>query len=158
MSTPGRRSPLLAIFAGGLLAGLLDITAAIVQWSFRKIPPIRILQSVASGLLGKAAYSGGARTAALGLALHLGIATTACAIYFVASRRLRFLRERPWIAGALYGVAVWAFMNFVVLPLSAVAKHPFNPAQAAIQIGIHVACVGWPIALTLQVLTGDHAG
>ena len=37
---------------GGLIAGALDITDAIVFYYFRGVPPVSILQSIASGLLG----------------------------------------------------------------------------------------------------------
>ncbi len=77
---------LLRLVQGGVLAGALDITYAIVFNYVRSgVPPVRILQSVASGLLGRAAYSGGAGTAGLGLALHFFIALTAAAC---ASRRV----------------------------------------------------------------------
>jgi hypothetical protein len=131
---------------GGLVAGALDITAACTLYWFRGVGPVRILQSVASGLLGADAFTGGALTAGLGLLLHFVIAFGATTVYVAASRKLSFLVRRPLIAGALYGVAVYLFMHFVVLPLSAVAKRPFNPGLAAIMVVIHIVCVGLPIA------------
>src|SRR5262245_51342902 len=122
------------ILTGGFMAGALDITAAIVIYAFRGVPPVRILQSVAGGVLGPAAFTGGGKTAALGLALHFFIATTAAAVYFLASRGLPVLVRRPSLCGALYGIAVWAFMNFVVLPLSAVQQQPFNLEMAVILV------------------------
>jgi hypothetical protein len=41
-------------------------------------------------------------------------------------------------------------MNFVVLPLSAVAKRPFDAEMAAILVVVHVFCVGIPIALAVR--------
>jgi hypothetical protein len=119
-------------------------------YGLRGASPIRILQSVASGLYGAAAFQGGARTAALGLLLHFFIATTAAAAYSLASTRARVLVQRPFVSGALYGVAVYLFMNLVVLPLSAVAKRPFSPRDAAILVVIHMTCVGIPIALAAR--------
>ena len=85
-----------AIFWGGLVAGTLDITAACVySWLRANVKPVRVFQSVASGLLGPPAYTGGTKTAVLGLALHFLIATTATAVFYFASRRLRFMIERP---------------------------------------------------------------
>src|SRR6185503_11837029 len=84
-----------AIVMAGLIAGALDITAAIAFFGPRV--PVRILQSVATGLLGRAAFSGGAATALLGTGLHFLIATGAAAVYYVASRRLALLRDRPWL-------------------------------------------------------------
>lgn len=44
-----------AILWGGLVAGLIDITYAVGFSAMRGVPPARILQSVASGLLGSPA-------------------------------------------------------------------------------------------------------
>ena len=147
-------SPLHPILTGGLIAGVLDITAAIVIYAFRGVEPVRILQSVAGGLLGPAAFTGGAKTAALGLALHFLIATIAAAVYFLASRKMPVLVQRPTLWGALFGVGVWAFMNFVVLPLSAARKQPFNLEMALILIVVHIVCVGLPIAYAARRYSG----
>jgi len=118
----GARPGLAAIVWGGLLAGGLDITAAFVIYGVRGASPVRILQSIASGLLGAAAFQGGRETAALGALLHFLIALVAAAVYYAASRKLGVLLGRPVVSGLLYGVAVYVFMNFVVLPLSAVVQ------------------------------------
>ena len=61
----------LAIFWGGLACGVFDITQACIAWGIQNhLPPMRIFQSVASGLLGPKSFQGGAKTAALGLFLH----------------------------------------------------------------------------------------
>ena len=143
-------TPAYPILTGGLIAGALDITAAIVVYAFRGVSPVRILQSVASGLLGPAAFTGGAATATLGLALHFVIATTAAAVFYLASRRLPALVRQPTLWGALYGIGVWLVMNFVVLPLSAVRQQPFNPEMAALMVLIHIVCVGLPIAYAVR--------
>jgi hypothetical protein len=147
-------TPAHPILTGGLIAGTLDIIAAIVIYAFRGVSPVRILQSVASGLLGPSAFTGGAGTAALGLALHFFIATTAAAVYFFASLKLPMLVRKAGTWGALYGVAVWAFMQFVVLPLSAVRKQPFNAEMALIMIVVHIVCVGLPIAFAARRYSG----
>jgi hypothetical protein len=136
-----------AIFWGGLLAGVLDIASAFVVFGFQP----GVLQGIASGLLGRDAYRGGMVTAALGAVLHFFIATVAAAVYYFASLRLTALVERAVIWGALYGVAVWLFMNLIVLPLSA---FPFNRTftlRGVIQgIVIHILFVGLPIALSVR--------
>ena len=58
-ASPASSGALPAIFWGGLACGILDITQAFVAWGLRGAKPIRILQSVASGLLGAKAYVGG---------------------------------------------------------------------------------------------------
>lgn len=141
---------ILGVLVGGLLAGVLDILGAFIVYGLRGVRPVRILQSIASGLLGVAAFQGGVKTAALGLALHFLIATVAAGVYFLGSLILPVLVRRAVVWGALYGVVVYVFMNFVVLPLSAVPKRPFAPSLAAVILGVHVVCVGIPIALAVR--------
>jgi hypothetical protein len=146
---PARR-PLPTILIGGLIAGLLDILAAFTVYGFRGARPLRILQAIASGLFGASAFQGGVRMAALGLALHFVIATVAAGAYYLGSLWMPVLVRRPIASGALYGVAVYAFMNFVVIPLSAIGRGPFVPSLAMILVGVHIVCVGIPIALVVQ--------
>jgi uncharacterized membrane protein YagU involved in acid resistance len=110
------------------------------------------MQSVASGLLGSAAYSGGAKTAALGVVLHFLIATIWTVVFYAASRKLRFLLDQPILWGPVYGVFVYVFMNFVVLPLSAVGspRTPPTLTSRAIQMLIIMFCIGLPIAIIVR--------
>ena len=41
-------------------------------------------------------------------------------------------------------------MNFIVLPLSAVTKRPFDLHMAMLQVAVHIVCVGVPIALLVR--------
>jgi hypothetical protein len=130
-----------SIVWGGLAAGVGDSLLALVLY---RLPLPVIYQSVAAGLLGRDAYRGGLATAALGFGLHFFIATTAAAVYVGASRRLPLLVRRPVACGLGFGVAVYLFMKYVVLPLSAVPRlGPFEPAA---MLG-HALLVGLPIAL-----------
>jgi hypothetical protein len=73
----------LAIGLGGLIAGVCDLTYAVVFHAAQGVKPIRIPQSIASGLLGVNSYEGGWATAALGVALHFTIALAAAAVYLL---------------------------------------------------------------------------
>ena len=151
MTTPQRSSPFLFITIAGIVAGTLDLIAAFIQNGLRGIGPVRILQSIASGLLGTASYSKGASSAVLGLFLHFFIATTAALVYYVASRRLHPLLTRPLVWGPIYGVIVWLVMNLIVLPLSAFPHRlSFTPMNVATGLWIHVFFVGLPIALIIR--------
>lgn len=144
---------LRAILLGGLIAGTLDISyACIFSYIRRRTSPVVILQSVASGALGRSAFEGGAKTAALGLFFHFLIATTAAAVYYLASRQLRFLVNHPIICGPLYGIGVYLFMNFVVLPLSAIGSRGTIPPLPALIGGllIHMFGIGLVIALVVR--------
>src|SRR5215211_1084121 len=136
------------ILWGGLIAGTLDICAAfLTAWLRAGVGPVRLLQFVASGLIGPAAFTGGAKTAILGLALHFLIATVATVVFYFASRKLLFLIEHPVYFGLLYGIAVYLFMNFVVLPLSAIPPRPMTLSGFIIGILTIMFCIGLPIAL-----------
>ncbi len=148
-----KSSSLRAIFWGGLIAGAMDITAACISGGLRTgASPVRVFQSVARGLIGADSFTGGFKTAALGLALHFLIATIWTAVFYLASRRLEFLVRQAVIWGALYGVVVYFFMYFVVLPLSAIHAKPSSYPFSSIIIGlaIHIFCVGLPIALVVR--------
>jgi hypothetical protein len=146
---PAEKSKALpAIGWGGLIAGILDITTAFIRWR----PPVRLLQGIASGLLGSRAFEGGWGTAALGLALHFFIAFSAAAVYYAASRKLAFLRQRAMVWGLFYGIAVYMFMTWVVVPLSAVRRShaPFSATGLALSLLTHMFCVGLPIGLVVR--------
>ena len=140
-----------AVLWGGLLAGLGDITFAFVVNGLRGVGPVRVLQSVASGLLGAAARDGGLATAALGAVLHFLIAFVWATLYWLASRRLTVLVRHAVVCGLLYGAAVYAFMYLVVLPLSAVYFKPsFAPSAVLLNAAGHMLLVGLPIALAVR--------
>jgi len=141
---------LRAVLWAGFACGILDITAAFVVYGFFGAKPVPLLQGIASGLLGPKAFDGGLATALLGLLCHFVIAFGAATVYFVASRALRLLVDQAVVFGALYGVAVYFFMNRIVLPLSAVAKRPFSMKFMIIGVVVHIFCVGLPISLTVR--------
>jgi hypothetical protein len=137
-----------AIAWGGLLAGVGDITFAFVTAGLNGVSPVRVLQSVAGGLLGAAARDGGLATAALGAGLHFLIAFIWATVYWLASRKLRVLLRHPVVCGLLYGFAVYAFMYLVVLPLSAAYFKPtFTLYTVSLNGAGHMLLVGLPIAL-----------
>lgn len=64
-----------ALLLGTVVVGSLDAIDAVVFFGLRSgVKPIRIFQSIASGLLGRPAFQGGYQTAALGACLHFFIA------------------------------------------------------------------------------------
>lgn len=136
---------------GGLIAGLCDITYAVGISAYHGVAPMRVLQSVASGLLGAPAYEGGAPVAALGLLLHFLMALLIAAIFYFISRRLVFLLRHPITWGAVYGVIVYYVMNLVVLPLSAFPGKPSTaPVVVITSLIVHAFFFGVPIALAAR--------
>ncbi|HXX42892.1 MAG TPA: hypothetical protein VEI58_11590 [Chthoniobacterales bacterium] len=141
-----RKSALLAIGIGGLIVGALDLAQAITLFG-KKVPLL-----VASGLLGKGAlHNGGAGTYALGIFLHFFIAFLVATIYYIASRRLRFLIEHPLVCGLFYGAAVDQVMTLIVLPLSALhARGPFKLHDLLLGIAVHSVVIGLPISFSIR--------
>src|SRR6185436_16405720 len=139
------------IFWGGLIAGTLDICAAfLTAWLRAGIGPYRLLQFVASGLLGPASFEGAAKTAFVGLALHYLIATIWTIVFYLASRKWLSLIERPVMFGLLYGIVVYLIMTFVVVPLSRVTPRPATITGRTIGILTIMFCIGLPIALIMR--------
>jgi len=136
------------LLLGGAVVGTLDILFAIGFWYFhRDVPPLRILQSVASGLLGKDAFTGGVATGALGLGLHYVIATSMVVAYHVVGRRVRVLFDHAVPLGLLYGLVLYAVMTYVVVPLSAANPSKFYAPWVLSSIFVHAVVIGLPCAL-----------
>lgn len=145
MARPG-----LAIFWGGLISGVLDLTSAFVAWGLRGITPGIILRGIASGLLGLTAYSGGLVITALGGVLHFVVAFGAATVFYLASRKLEFMTQRAVLCGLIYGELVYFFMYCVVLPLSAFHKGPFTVETLVTGPIGHPLLIGLPIALAVR--------
>jgi hypothetical protein len=139
-----------AIVFGGLACGILDITAAFVVYGSFGLKPIPLLQGIAAGALGPRSFEGGLATAFLGLVCHFVIAFSAAAVFYAASRVFPYLRAHAIASGILYGIAVYFFMNRIVLPLSAVRHYPFSVKMMVIGVVIHIFCVGLPIAVAVR--------
>lgn len=147
-----------AIVAGGLAAAVLDAMDALVAYKLAYgMSPLVIYQFVASGLLGKAAYGGGATAALLGLGVHFLVAFTAATVFVLASERLPALRRGAVGWGLAFGVGVFAVMSFVVIPLSRIG--PSVPPLALVANGVlgHAFLVGLPIALAARRFLGAPA-
>ena len=136
------------VVLGGPTAGVLDISDGFGVAVLNGATHVRVMHTIASGVLGRGAYQGGAPAAALGLGLHFLIAMGAATTYVMASRRLPVLLRRPLWCGLAFGLAVWAVMYYVVLPIT-FSRPNRIPAWPLLinQLGIHAIGVGLPIAL-----------
>jgi hypothetical protein len=134
-----------------LVAGTMDVSAACTYYPLTAgASPVRILQGIASGLLGPRAFDGGAATAVLGLALHYLIALIWTVIFYVAARRVTALTRHVVAAGLGYGVLVWLIMNLVVLPLSRARLAPLRLGPSIVGAVILMFCIGLPIAAIVR--------
>jgi hypothetical protein len=139
-----------AIFWGGLIAGILDLIYAFASVVLRGYPAIVLPQAIASGLLGVKSFEGGLPTAILGVGLEFLITFIATAVYYAASRKLTFLTRQAVLWGVLHGVAIYVFMNFVVVPLSAAPKFDHTSMSRASDFVVHMFLIGLPMALAVR--------
>jgi uncharacterized membrane protein YagU involved in acid resistance len=137
-----------AILLGTLVVGTLDAIDAFAFFGLRNgTTPIRIFQSIAAGLLGRASFSAGLHSAALGAILHYVVAAGIATTYIVASGWMPVLKRRWVLCGALYGICAYFFMNLVVIPLSAIGPQRLTLSPPFFNgIFIHIFGVGLPTA------------
>ena len=155
-----------AILYAGALVGVLDITAACIQvYIASGMMPIRLLQGVAGGLLGRGSHNGGFATAALGLLMHFTMALIVATIFYALSRRFPLPKNLLGVVGVglLYGAAVFAVNNFATAPFLSWVRglylHTpilFKPPMGWSQLVIHLFCVGLPIALVMRQYSSLH--
>jgi len=143
-----RRPSLLLIIAGAaLLIGTLDLIDAFVFFGYIGVPAIRVPQSIATGFLGQLAYHDGMVSAAFGLVLHYLIAFAVAGTYMYISGELP-LHRKPILSGAIYGVAVYCVMNYIVIPISNFYPQPHFAVRPFLNgiIG-HILLIGIPLGL-----------
>jgi predicted secreted protein len=135
-SSPERPKAYRVIIRGGLIAGSLNLAAVFVTSALRGQSPIWVLQFFA--------------IAALGAALQFLISTVTTAVYYAASRKLKFMVRQAIICGLAYGVVVYLFKNLIVLPLASGDKMSYSPAAVISGLIILMLCTGLPIALIVR--------
>ena len=149
-----RSRALSTIALAGLIAGILDITSAFVIAGIKGTGSIRMLQGIASGLLGQRSFEGGMATAGLGLGIHFLIAFTAAAVFYAASRKLSSLTQHAVVSGLLYGIAVYIFMYWIVVPLAfPTARH--STSRDVTAVIIHIILIGLPISLAVRRFSNE---
>jgi uncharacterized membrane protein YagU involved in acid resistance len=145
---------LKSLVYGGLVAGTIDIGAASL---INTINPLVILQAIASGLLGRAAFQGGAGVMVLGLLLQWGMSILIAAFFTIAANKWPSLARRWILWGTLFGVVVFIVMNYGVVPLSAASHKWTHPLSWFIENGIAMLVFGWIVAFTAnRLLTISH--
>ena len=91
-------------------------------------------------------------SAALGVALHFGVAFTWATIYLVLQHRSSWLahvtstRRGQSAIGMVYGPFIWLVMSWLVIPLMT-GDPPVVTGRWAIQLAGHMFFVGLPVVL-----------
>jgi hypothetical protein len=145
-----RRITWPALLAGIIVSLLVAAGTTITYLLAGGTNPSRLLNFVASGLVGAEAFGGGGNPARhmalLGAVLH-GIVSFAWAfVLFAFSMKFpRFLRNW-WQSGIAFGVVIWLVMVFVIMPLSRAPSVEINLKTALMDIANLVLNAGLPIS------------
>ena len=133
------------ILLATLVAGTLDILAAVALSLIFGHGPMNMLRFVASGPF-PAATDWGDPGSALGLAVHYALMAIMVTVYMIVAARRPALRARPLQWGVIYGLITYVVMNLIVVPLRFPAAFPPSPRGVATQLFCHIVLVGIPIA------------
>lgn len=150
-ATPWRSIARAALLGGTLAAGVEMVPVLSIQGAALGVPPVRVFQSIASGLLGASAYRGGAAAVLAGVVLHWLISVGAALVFAWTATRWRDLAARPFPAGLGFGVLAFAIMTSLVVPLAAAAFPPNrDPVLILVSLAVHMLFFGLPIALATR--------
>jgi len=128
-----------------LVAGTLDILAAVLLSLIFGRGPMTMLRGVASGPF-PPATEWGAPGSVLGLAVHFTLMAIMVTIYMVAADRRPALRAKPLQWGVIYGLITYVAMNLIVVPLRFAGAFPPSLRGVLTQLFCHIVLVGIPIA------------
>ena len=133
------------------------LTTAIVDGLFSSILTLiygstvsRLFQNVASTVLGKSAFTMGARSTALGVLMHCTVAFFWSAVFVLLvmrSARIRAVLASRYGAikvASVYGPAIWLVMSLLVIPIL-LRRPPTINYRWWIQLIGHFPFVGIPI-------------
>jgi hypothetical protein len=152
MSLNTRNSILRSIALGGTMVAMLHLIVqdGLVFSLLGQRPFILVIQYVASGAVGNAAFAGGLATAVLGLIIHFLISFIVAGVFILSIDRISLLRRNIIFGSILYGFIVFVVLYYVVLPLSAA---PLVPLQLmdSIELTIeHILVIGLPLGLFVR--------
>lgn len=148
----GHRHNFLTVSWIGLVVGTLDIGENLIFNAFRHVTPTMVFQYIASGLIDGRSFTLGAESVALGIVIHYCIAMAWTVLFYLLSRKLLFLTRYAAISGIIYGGVAYIFMNFVVLPLTAVPVAPKAMTLPSRVSGVLALlfCVGFAVSLLIR--------
>jgi hypothetical protein len=132
----------------GLIVGTLDILSAFIYYFMKtgEKGVFNVLKFVASGVFGKAAFSGGNKMIIAGLVLHYIIAFAFTIFFFWLFPKIKAFSKNIILPGIVYGIFIWIVMNLVVVPLSNIGIGPFTIVNALINVIILIVCIGIPLS------------
>ena len=158
-SRVNRHSLLGSIVLGGLIIGTVHLI--IQEWLvfslLDKNPFITVLQYLASGALGNAAFAGGLATALLGVLFHYLVSFVVAAVFILSADRIPLLRRYAILGALVYGFGVFIVMNLVVLPLSAAPPLPAPTTPQLVELILeHILVIGLPLGIIVRRNANPH--
>jgi hypothetical protein len=154
MTDSVEQRPLTTLIQAGVLTAIVDGLFASVSSLFYGSTPARVFQGVASTVLGPESFQGGARTALIGVAMHIAVAFWWSALFLEIVRRAPSIRRMlqspagPLKIASAYGPFVWLVMSLAVIPLL-VRRPPAITTRWWIQLLGHIPFVGFPIVISV---------
>jgi len=149
------RPALVRLVRAGLLTAVSDgVFSSVLAVAFYRSTIARLFQGVASTVLGRAAFDGGAPTALLGVLMHFGVAFGWSAVFLVLVTRVprvrRTVTSRYGVlkVAALYGPFIWMVMSLVIIPLL-LHRPPTIGGRWWVQFVGHFPFVGIPIVASI---------
>jgi hypothetical protein len=137
-----------SIIKAGLIAGTLDICAAMLNFYIRTgNGPEPIFRYIARAAFGDAAKEGGTEYIIAGILFHYLIAFGFTILFFLIYPSLKkWFSPSFIIAGLMYGMIVWCIMNLIVVPSSNIGMGKFTVTGVTREMLILMFCIGLPIA------------
>lgn len=132
---------------GGFTVAALDLLAAMAYWAPHGVTPSRILQDIASWLLGPMAFMGGTSTAVLGALLYGQLLWGVIAFYHALAQRYPVMLRHPFRCGAIYGALAYGAIFQVMAPLLTGVRGPLDPEWIVTCVLVYAFLVGIPCAL-----------
>jgi uncharacterized membrane protein YagU involved in acid resistance len=149
--TYNSRDALSRFVRAGLTTAVIDgLFSSILSVAAYDSTVSRLFQGVAATVVGDSAFTGGARTTALGVLMHCGVAFGWSAVFvFVVMRSARIrgvLASRYGVlkVASVYGPAIWLVMSLLVIPVL-LRRPPNISVRWWVQLLGHFPFVGIPI-------------
>ncbi|WP_368562830.1 hypothetical protein [Pseudoxanthomonas sp. UTMC 1351] len=147
--------PVPWLLLAAVIATVLDLGFAVLFWAAEGVPAIRVLQSIATWLLGRAAYEGGIATAALGSVLYVVLMWALAVIYRGLSRSFPRLLRQPVRFGLAYGALMYGLVFHIAVPLfTAAGPASQRPDWIAACVLAYMVLVGLPCAWAARRAAG----
>jgi hypothetical protein len=151
------RETLFRFIAAGFATAIIDgLFSSVLSVAAYGSTVARLFQGVAATVIGNSAFAGGARTIALGVAMHFAVAFGWSAVFvFIVMRstwirRVLASRYGPLWVALVYGPAIWLVMSLLIIPIL-LQRPPSISFRWLVQLLGHFPFVGLPIVTLANV-------